>query len=123
MSMKKEDRPGYRKAPTFEFIPDDPRWAHARDVGTTRFFNGHVIYVGDIYYTPFLTSDGRVGYRVTRVSEDMDGVEVGGEEEFIYFNPSDHSDGDVPNVFVYIGGDNDPVMDAAQHHYLLFGGA
>ena len=65
----------------------------------------------DVYYVPFVGDDGRVGYRV--------GTTDGSDREtFIYFNPSvTDGDADEPNVFVYIGGDNDPAVDSPQHCY------
>jgi len=65
----------------------------------------------DVYYVPFISDDGRVGYRVSRTD--------GSRETFIYFNPSDSSSDTKPNVFVYIGIENDPALDEAQHWYAL----
>jgi len=69
------------------------------------------IYTSDgVYYIPFY-NDGRVGYIVR--------TDDGSKETTIYFNPSDDTDDGVPNVFVYIGVENDPALDAAIHHYDL----
>jgi hypothetical protein len=67
----------------------------------------------NIYYIPFVASDGRVGYQIGRTDDRPDA------EAFIYLNPSD-SEGDlVPNVFVYIGPENDPTQDESQHFYTI----
>ncbi len=58
------------------------------------------------FYVPFISSDGRVGYRVAR-SDDAS------RETFIYLNPSDGGMGEVPDVFVYQGIENDPSLDEA----------
>lgn len=66
-----------------------------------------------VIYDPFVATDGRVGYQVTRLAE--------GDAErttYIYFNPSGGSDDGVPTVFVYMGDDNDPALDAPQHFYV-----
>lgn len=68
---------------------------------------------GGVVYVPFVSDDGRVGYRVTDTLSDA------GAECFIYLNPSDSSDDGVPNVFLYVGGENDPAYDAAELHYDL----
>jgi hypothetical protein len=83
--------------------------------GQVTFFTAQTIYAGNVYYEPFLADDGRVGY-VVRTNREGDEEQ---RELFIYLNPSDHTDDGEPNVFVYIGGDNDPGLDAAQHHYVL----
>lgn len=67
---------------------------------------------GGVVYVPFLAKDGRVGYRVVDTLNP-------GHETFIYLNPSTGSDDGVPNVFVYIGGEDDPAVDGAVHHYDL----
>lgn len=65
----------------------------------------------DVYYTPMVAKDGRVGYRVGRTDDRPD------NETFIYFNPSlSEGPGDA-NVFVYIGIENDPAEDESQHFY------
>lgn len=61
-------------------------------------------------YTPFL-ADGMAGLRCTR---------PGSPTQYIYFNPSDHTDGDVPNVFVYQGTDGHPFSDGPLHHYVIW---
>jgi len=68
----------------------------------------------EVYYTPMVCADGRVGYRVGRTDGRPDA------ETFIYFNPS-RTDGpnDTPNVFLYIGENNDPAYDEPQHFYNL----
>lgn len=68
---------------------------------------------GHVYYVPFVSEDGRVGYKVGRSDDRPDA------ETFIYFNPSTTEHDDTPNVFVYIGGDNDPAHDESQHWYAL----
>lgn len=65
-----------------------------------------VIYTDERYYTPFVDTKGRVGYRVTSMGID-------GEESFLYFNPSNGpTDRD---VFIYIGENErpDPNEDGA----------
>ena len=72
----------------------------------------HTIYnpKGDVYYVPFIASDGRVGYRVGRTDSRPD------VESFVYLNPStevdlaDGSDGG-SDVFLYEGLENDPMLD------------
>jgi hypothetical protein len=61
-------------------------------------------------YTPFL-SDGTAGLRCTR---------PGSPAQYIYFNVSDHTDGDVPNVFVYQGTEGHPFSDTPIHHYVIW---
>jgi hypothetical protein len=61
-------------------------------------------------YTPFL-AEGRPGLQCTR---------PGSSSQYIYFNPSDHTDGDVPNVFVYQGTEGDPCADTPIHHYCIW---
>lgn len=67
----------------------------------------------DIYYQPFVSKDGRVGYKIGRTDDRPDA------ETFLYFNPSvnDPSDPADPTVFVYIGVENDPAEDLPQHFY------
>lgn len=70
----------------------------------------------DIYYQPFVAADGRVGYKIGRTDDRPDA------ETFLYFNPStsDANNGDdTPNVFVYIGGDNNPEHDEPLHFYTI----
>ena len=57
-----------------------------------------------VTFTPFIASDGRVGYHCRADN---------GREAYVYLNPSTGSDDveHVPNVFVYVGGNNDPAMD------------
>ena len=62
---------------------------------------------GNVYYVPFVSVDGRVGYRVSRLD--------GSAEKFIYLNPS-WTDGS-PDVFVYVGYENDPERDTPRHFY------
>lgn len=77
-------------------------------------------HAGGVYYEPFISANGRVGYRVGRTDEFSDA------ETFIYFNPSSTEGDSTPNVFVYIGIDNDPDIDEPRHFYTLdmeaFGG-
>jgi len=61
-------------------------------------------------YTPFI-ADGMSGLECTR---------PGSPTECIYFNPSDHTDGDAPNVFVYQGLEGDPCSDTPIHHYRIW---
>jgi hypothetical protein len=61
-------------------------------------------------YTPFF-AEGVAGLRCTR---------PGSPTQYIYFNPSDHTDGDVPNVFVYQGIDGHPFSDTPIHHYVIW---
>ena len=69
---------------------------------------------GGVFYEPFIASDGRVGYRVGRTDDRPDA------ETFIYLNPSFSGGGDdTPNVFLYIGVENDPNEDEPQHFYTL----
>jgi hypothetical protein len=68
---------------------------------------------GNVFYEPFISDDGRVGYRVGRTDDRPDA------ETFIYFNPSTTERDDTPNVFVYIGIENDPNEDDPQHFYTL----
>jgi hypothetical protein len=56
------------------------------------------------YFEPFVAEDGRVGYRVVRQSDYA--------ETYIYLNPSSTDDARKPCVFAYVGGDNDPAVDA-----------
>lgn len=81
-------------------------------------FNDHAVYdpAARIVYTPFLSDDGRVGYRIN-YTVPADESEAAGVEQFIYFNPS-ISDGD-PDVFVYMGIENDPAEDEPQHFYAI----
>jgi hypothetical protein len=68
----------------------------------------------DTAYVPFVSDDGRVGYRVI----DTRAGKAGERETFLYFNPSiSEGGGDDPNVFVYIGGENDPAHDESLHFY------
>jgi hypothetical protein len=61
-------------------------------------------------YTPFF-AEGRPGLQCTR---------PGSPSQYIYFNPSDHTDDDVPNVFVYQGTEGDPCADTPIHHYCIW---
>lgn len=61
-------------------------------------------------YTPLLT-DGMPGLQCSR---------PGSPTEYIYLNPSDHTDGDVPNVFVYQGPEGNPCWDTPIHHYVIW---
>jgi hypothetical protein len=80
---------------------------------TIKFFPEHKIVATDnMTYVPYVTEDGRVGYRC----EPTDGV---GKSVYLYFNPSDNTDDGEPNVFVYLGEANDPSQDAPLHHYLI----
>lgn len=69
-----------------------------------KFFADRTIYdtENEVYYEPFVSPDGRVGYRVATTRLD-------GKETYVYLNPSDG--GDTPTVFVYVGGENDPTAD------------
>lgn len=82
---------------------------------TMRLFSQFTVLdpAGHVVYTPFVADDGRVGYRVGRTDDRADA------ETFIYFNPSTTERDTTPNVFVYIGGDNDPAHDEPQHFYAL----
>lgn len=79
------------------------------------FFLDRTVYdpAADVYYQPFVSDDGRVGYRVGRTDDRPD------VETFIYFNPSDTEGDDTPNIFIYLGGDNDPALDKPLHFYTL----
>jgi hypothetical protein len=71
----------------------------------------HRTALGDgTVYTPFLTDD-MAGLRCTR---------PGLPTQYIYFNPIDHTGGDVPNVFVYQGTEGDPCCDTPIHHYRIW---
>lgn len=64
-----------------------------------------------VSYTPVISPDGMPGYRCDHVD---------GRREFIYFNPSDVTDGsDVSNVFVYQGPHFDPAADGTGVHFLV----
>jgi hypothetical protein len=80
-----------------------------------RYFPEHTVYdpAGDVYYVPFVSEDGRVGYHVGRTDDRPD------TETFIYLNPSTTESAPTPDVFVYIGEHNDPSMDEPQHFYTL----
>jgi hypothetical protein len=66
---------------------------------------------GQVFYVPFIAADGRVGYRVGR-TDDMPDV-----EHFVYLNPSTGSDQPgKPDVFVYVGIENDPNLDEAVYY-------
>jgi hypothetical protein len=69
----------------------------------------------NLVYFPFIAEDGRVGYQVNTTYGDPDAE----RETFIYFNPSDTSGDDTPNVFVYMGEDNDPAHDEPMHFYAI----
>jgi hypothetical protein len=76
----------------------------------------------DTAYVPFVSDDGRVGYRVVDTREGH-----GGDREvFLYFNPSgtgeEPDDAREANVFVYVGGENDPAHDEAVDFYTPWGG-
>lgn len=73
------------------------------------FVHGRTLLDDGTCYTPFI-KNGMVGFEV---------IDAEGRREYIYMNPSDHTDGDVPNVFVYHGREGDPSEDGACHHYLL----
>lgn len=60
-------------------------------------------------YVPVIRA-GMVGYRCQHRD---------GRETFVYFNPSDHTDNDVPNVFVYEGPHFDPARDTPANHYVI----
>ena len=66
----------------------------------------------DTAYVPFVSDDGRVGYRVIDTREGRGDWEV-----FLYLNPSISEGSGDANVFVYIGGKNDPAHDESMHHY------
>jgi hypothetical protein len=78
-------------------------------------FPSRTVYdpAGNVFYVPFVADDGRVGYRVGRTDERPDA------ETFIYMNPSLSGGAPSPDVFVYIGVENDPAEDAPQHFYAL----
>lgn len=60
-----------------------------------------------VTYVPFV--DGpRVGYEIRR---------DGRAPTYLYFNPSSESDDGQPNVFVYMGEDNDPSADDVPLHF------
>jgi hypothetical protein len=61
-------------------------------------------------YTPFLT-EGMPGLKCRR---------PGSPTQYIYLNPSDHTDADVPNVFVYQGTEGHPSTDTPIHHYVIW---
>lgn len=62
--------------------------------------------------TPFLTSDGIVGYRFRHVDT--------GVHEFVYMNPSSAGDGGCPDVFTYIGENADPNEGITQFFTPIF---
>jgi hypothetical protein len=45
-------------------------------------------------------------------------IESGSRETHIYLNPSSSEGPLDANVFLYMGGDNDPSQDVAMHHYM-----
>jgi hypothetical protein len=58
---------------------------------------------GNLSYLPFITPDGRVGYKIQRDGRPLD---------FVYFNPSDNSEGEAgDDIFVYRGTVGDPAED------------
>lgn len=61
-------------------------------------------------YTPFI-AEGVAGLKCQR---------PGSPTQYLYFNPSDHTEGDVPNVFVYIGDEPDPSRCPPAHHYVIW---
>lgn len=71
-----------------------------------------IVYGRRAYFEPFVSEDGRVGYRVQETEGDR-------RETFIYLNPAVEQEGDSPEVFLYVGGDNDPAVDQAEHWYGL----
>ena len=76
-------------------------------IGNGFEFQGFTIYdpAGEVFYVPFVSEDGRVGYRVGRTDDRPDA------EAFVYFNPSTTERDTTPNVFVYVGDENDPTLD------------
>lgn len=74
------------------------------------------IYDDDVFYTPLIFADGRVGYSIRNHE---------GQEEFIYLSPSERhggkAGGQEPHVYLYIGSEGDPNSDAGmdfpQHFY------
>jgi hypothetical protein len=87
-------------------MPIHPRATSALKHGEGIEFPGLTIYdaPGDMYYVPFVSDDGRVGYRVSTTD--------GSRETFIYMNPTTDSSGSPsPDVFVYEGIENDPAED------------
>ncbi len=60
--------------------------------------------------TPFI-KDGLAGLKCERPHS---------RPSYLYFNPSDHLDGDVPNVFVYRGTAGDPTVDGPENHYVIW---
>jgi hypothetical protein len=74
---------------------------------------GDSFFDGDVEYVPFVSEEGRVGYQVNDY-----GVPVGVATTYIYFNPSHGPEQeDRPNIFVYMGENNDPAFDAPLHYY------
>lgn len=67
---------------------------------------------GQVFYEPFVSDDGRVGYRVGRTDERSDA------ETFIYLNPNMTLFGEAV-VYLYIGTENDPTEDEAEHFYAM----
>jgi len=76
---------------------------------TYLFAHGRTLFDDGVVYTPFI-KDGMVGFQC---------LDAEGRCEYIYMNPSDHTDGDVPNVFVYHGHTGDPAEDFPVHHYTV----
>ena len=66
------------------------------------------VYGDGLYYTPFVTADGRAGHRVASLG-------TGGEVKYVYLNPS-NGDQD-RNVFLYEGTECDPNWDYPHHFY------
>lgn len=66
-------------------------------------------YDGDVFYTPVIFADGRVGYSVRNHD---------GQEEFIYLSPGVREDASQePHVYVYTGTSGDPNEDTPHQFY------
>lgn len=77
---------------------------------TMVFMHAAVTLEDGTAYIPFIHPNGYVGFKC---------MDAAGRVEYLYLNPSDHTDGDVPNVFVYHGTKGDPAFDGSAHHYLV----
>lgn len=61
-------------------------------------------------YTPYVAEDGRVGYIV---ADDQ------GRHKLVYLTPSNGEDEGMPNVFVYVGEEDNPALDVPQCFCLI----
>jgi hypothetical protein len=88
--------------------PDAEVQIVTEEEGAILFFPELVRYSNRLYYTPFVTRDGRAGHKV---SENVEGGP--GREEYVYLSPSvnDRPGDDHNDIFLYRGPDNDTAND------------